>query len=197
MAYINQKRFVELRKAAKDGDESAKEIIQALLKNREQADVDRLINKYYEVDDGDSAKAAASPHSDVVTKPADKADDRAMKGDTDDTKDSSEQSAEIIEQNEPDYSDLDARLDKDLDGIVAEGGDIPEIQFRDFLKKKGIDGMKASRGADYFKSYDPDGRHHYIEDRLGKYQGKYAGRLKNIERFYSDMGHSLMAIPSR
>lgn len=49
MAYLNNKKFYEIREAAKNGDVKAKEILQAMLKGQPQEDLNRLIQDYYNI----------------------------------------------------------------------------------------------------------------------------------------------------
>lgn len=47
MAYLNNKKFVELQEASRNGNMKAKQILQMLRKNNEQKDIDEMLNSYY------------------------------------------------------------------------------------------------------------------------------------------------------
>ena len=47
--FINQKKFGEIREAAKNGNEKAKMVLQAMRKFSSQEDIDRLVEDYYKV----------------------------------------------------------------------------------------------------------------------------------------------------
>ena len=49
MAFINNKKFAEIRNAAKNGDEKALKVLQAMRKMQPQADIDRLVEDYYAI----------------------------------------------------------------------------------------------------------------------------------------------------
>ena len=49
--FINQKKFKEIQEAAKNGNEKARMVLQAMKKFSPQADVDRLVEDYYKVEE--------------------------------------------------------------------------------------------------------------------------------------------------
>ena len=49
MAFLNNAKFKEIREAAKNGNEKAAMVLQALIKGK-QEDVERLVDAYYKVE---------------------------------------------------------------------------------------------------------------------------------------------------
>lgn len=172
MAFINNKKFSEIRESAKNGNEKAKMILQALTKNSSQQDLDGLINDYYNI------------VNDVP--PIEQIEEQPIVEEV-------EQQENIVpleQQPQQPIEDLTSVLDGEMDGLLDEN-DVEDISFGDFLKNKQRDGMRSKKNADYFKAYDLNGRQSYMNNKINAYKGKFDGRKRDIERQYSDLGQSI------
>ena len=173
MAFIQNSKFREISEAAKNGNEKALMIIQALRKKSSQGDLDALVNDYYA----------------IPTINQEEVENAKM-----DEFEAPEQ--EIEEVNQADVSsdvqeiDLTKILDGELDGLIDEN-EIDDLNFNDYLKNKSRDSLRSRKGADYFKAYDQNGRASYMTDKINGYKSKFDGRLKDIERKYNDMNQSV------
>ena len=174
MAFLNNQKFKEIREAAKNGNEKATMVLQALIKGN-QSDVERLVENYYAVEDprpiieDDLVRMSEEPTPESVP------------------------NAEIIQPaagTEPVVEDISGLLDKDLDGIISEQ-EIAELSFGDFLSNKKTDSLKLSRNADYFKAYNPEGRQAYLDKKISGYKDSFNPKLKDIDRQHRDLDSSL------
>lgn len=182
MSFINNQKFKEIRKAAKEGNEKAKMILQAMRKMEGQDDIDRLVNDYYSVptQEEPSETEAPQPEPDILS-----------------SEETPSSEPEIIEPvNEIDKAvetpavGLTSSLDSELDGIIDED-EIDDTSFSDFLSNKQKDKNRAKKNSDYFKIYDQAGREEYLNNKIAKYKGKFNNRLRDIERRYTDMDQSI------
>lgn len=176
MPFVNNKKMLEIREAAKGGNEKALMILQAMRKMSPQEDVDRLVEDYYKVETVEPM--IAQDEADPV--PQESLETPA------------ELTPEVVEeapQNE--VIDLTATLDTEMEGLLDEN-EIEDLSFGDFLGNKKRDGLRGRKNADYFKAYDPEGRANYMQNKVDAYKGKFDGRLKDIERRYNDMNKSLV-----
>lgn len=90
-------------------------------------------------------------------------------------------------KEEIDYTEI---LDKETDGLFDEN-EIPQLDFAQYLSNKRRDGIRALRGADYFKAFDPLGRERYIEKKKQAYSEKFGDALRDIDRQHNDYIKSL------
>lgn len=98
-----------------------------------------------------------------------------------------EEPTEPVEEQEVDYTEI---LDKETDGLFYEN-EIPQSDLADYIKTKKRNAIRNSRGADYFKGFDPVGRERYIETKKKAYSDKFGDTLSDIERQYNDYSNSL------
>ena len=182
MPFVNNMKLLEIRNAAKQGNEKALMILQAMRKGGStQDDLDRLVNDYYSVGENISemnenpAEVQNQPENEVLNE---------------------EQPIEsVMETEQADVSpleliDLTDALDKEMEGLLDET-EIEDISFNDFLSNKSRDSLRLSKNSDYFKAYDPVGRENYMNDKIGKYRDKFRNRLGNVERKYNDYDTAL------
>lgn len=170
MAYINNKRFSELRTAASQGNDKAMRIIQMMRQNGNQEDISKLVDEYY------LPQEVETSVNNITNVPQPAVEVEEMES--------------VSHETLPEIEDLTEVLDKDLDGLVSMN-DVQDITFGDFLKNKKTDGLKNTRTADYFKMYNPEGRTNYLNKKGEEYQNKFNGRLKDIDRQYRDLDNSL------
>lgn len=168
MAYLQNKKFLEIREAAKNGNEKALQILQAMRKGSSQEDVDRLTNDYYAIPNETIDIVESTPIQEEQATP--------------------QETIQIEETQVP--VDLTEVLDGELDGIISEN-EVEDISFGDFLKNKKSDFTKAKKNADYFKAFDQGGREKYLTDKTEGYTKKFGGRLQNIDRHYNDTSKAL------
>ena len=174
MAFLNNSKFQEIRKAANEGNEKAKMVLQAMLKDSSQEDISRLADSYYGIDGRPvieenltQIKQAPTPEEIPEMEPI-----------------------QPGAGTKPIIEDLTEVLDKELDGII-DSQEIGDTSFKDFLSNKRNDGLRIKKNADYFKAYDPKGRENYLASKIDSYKGSFNGRLKDIDRSHRDMDGSL------
>lgn len=192
MAFINNKKFAEIRTAAKDGNEKALMILQAMRKLQPQADIDRLVEDYYAIPEepqiqpvqGENYNVAEEQPKEEVSTVSDALDDVL---------------SEDLSVNETaDIPDLDADVQsysldditKDMDGLIDED-EIDDMSFADFLSDKKKNLKRAKKNADYFKMYDDDSRKQYSLNAVDKYKAKFGDLERDIDRRNKDTATAL------
>lgn len=174
MPFINNKKLSEIREQSKNGNEKALMILQAMRKNSPQADVDRLVDDYYTVNNVEEPVISEG------------------KAEIEESMPPAELMPEIVANAEtvtevPNLTDI---LDGEMDGLLDEN-EIEDMPFTTFLGNKKRDALRNKKGTDYFKAYDPVGRENYLNEKVSNYKGKFNGRLRDIERRYNDMDLSI------
>lgn len=175
MAFINNKKFAEIRNAAKNGDEKALKVLQAMRKMQPQADIDRLVEDYYAIP---APAVEETPETPAV------ADDLSL---NDASVVDSVISSDIAD-SDGDVTTITYNLDditKDMDGLVDEDK-VEDMSFSDFLADKKRNMMRARKNADYFKMYDNDSRSKYAADAVAKYKAKFGDLERDIDRRNKD-----------
>ena len=192
MAFINNKKFAEIRTAAKDGNEKALMILQAMRKLQPQADIDRLVEDYYAIPEepqiqpvqGENYNVAEEQPKEEVPTASDELDDVL---------------SEDLSVNETaDIPDLDGDVQsysldditKDMDGLIDED-EIDDMSFADFLSDKKKNLKRAKKNADYFKMYDDDSRKQYSLNAVDKYKAKFGDLERDIDRRNKDTATAL------
>lgn len=175
MAFINNKKFAEIRNAAKNGDEKALKVLQAMRKMQPQADIDRLVEDYYAIP---APAVEETPETPAV------ADDLSL----DDASVVDSVISSDIADSDGDVTTITYNLDditKDMDGLVDED-EVEDMSFSDFLADKKKNMMRARKNADYFKMYDNDSRSKYAADAVAKYKAKFGDLERDIDRRNKD-----------
>lgn len=192
MAFINNKKFAEIRTAAKDGNEKALMILQAMRKLQSQADIDRLVEDYYAIPEepqiqpvqGENYNVAEEQPKEEVPTASDELDDVL---------------SEDLSVNETaDIPDLDGDVQsysldditKDMDGLIDED-EIDDMSFADFLSDKKKNLKRAKKNADYFKMYNDDSRKQYSLNAVDKYKAKFGDLERDIDRRNKDTATAL------
>lgn len=186
MAYVNNVKLQEIRNAARNGNEKAAMVLQALRKNGSQEDLDRLVDSYYAIDEPNE------PDLDLFEEGNDSIDNFSVENEK------NVQEEQPVEENverindvpENQVVDLTELLDKDMDGLLVEN-ELSDLSFDDFLKNKTSDYNKMRKNADYFKAYDAGGRQNYMNSKIEQYNNKFNGKRKDINRKYDDISKSL------
>ena len=175
MAFINNKKFAEIRNAAKNGDEKALKVLQAMRKMQPQADIDRLVEDYYAIP---APAVEETPKMPAVT------DDLSL----DDASVVDSVISSDIADSDGDVTTITYNLDditKDMDGLIDED-EVEDMSFSDFLADKKRNMMRARKNADYFKMYDNDSRSKYAADAVAKYKAKFGDLERDIDRRNKD-----------
>ena len=175
MAFINNKKFAEIRNAAKNGDEKALKVLQAMRKMQPQADIDRLVEDYYAIP---APAVEETPETPAATDNL-RLDDASVADLV--------ISYDIADSN-GDVTTITYNLDditKDMDGIIDED-EVEDMSFSDFLADKKRNMMRARKNADYFKMYDNDSRNKYASDAVAKYKAKFGDLERDIDRRNKD-----------
>lgn len=175
MAFINNKKFAEIRNAAKNGDEKALKVLQAMRKMQPQADIDRLVEDYYAIP---APVVEETPETPAV------ADNLSL----DDASVVDSVISSDIADSDGDVTTITYNLDditKDMDGLIDED-EVEDMSFSDFLADKKRNMMRARKNADYFKMYDNDSRSKYATDAVAKYKAKFGDLERDIDRRSKD-----------
>ena len=175
MAFINNKKFAEIRNAAKNGDEKALKVLQAMRKMQPQADIDRLVEDYYAIP---APAVEETPETPAAT------DDLSL----DDASVADSVISSDIADSDGDVTTITYNLDditKDMDGLIDED-EVEDMSFSDFLADKNRNMMRARKNADYFKMYDNDSRSKYAADAVAKYKAKFGDLERDIDRRNKD-----------
>lgn len=170
MAYLQNKKFLEIREAAKNGNEKALQILQAMRKGNPQEDVDRMVGDYYAI----PVEPVETVENDVVEETP------AVEG------------IEEIPVETPEIPDLTEILDGELDGIISEN-EIEELSFKDFLGNKRKDFNRSKKNTDYFKAFDQGGREKYLNDKTSAYKSKFDVNIADIDRYHGDINKAISA----
>lgn len=178
MAFLNNKKFAEIREAGKNGNVKAQAILQAMLKNSSQQDVDNLVNDYYNVLPNESFEETVEPVVPTEEQPI--AED-INPGFTEE---------EPIETEVPSFVDLTSSLDAEMEGLLDEN-ELETISFGDFLSNKQRDTLRGRKNNDYFKVFDLDGRNNYMQGKIEKYGKKFDNNRRDIEREYADLDKAI------
>lgn len=175
MAFINNKKFAEIRNAAKNGDEKALKVLQAMRKMQPQADIDRLVEDYYAIP---APAVEETPETPAAT------DDLSLN----DASVADSVISSDIADSDGDVTTITYNLDditKDMDGLIDED-EVEDMSFSDFLADKKRNMMRARKNADYFKMYDNDSRSKYATDAVAKYKAKFGDLERDIDRRNKD-----------
>lgn len=175
MAFINNKKFAEIRNAAKNGDEKALKVLQAMRKMQPQADIDRLVEDYYAIP---APAVEETPETPAAT------DNLSL----DDASVVDSVISSDIADSDGDVTTITYNLDditKDMDGLIDED-EVEDMSFSDFLADKKRNMMRARKNADYFKMYDNDSRSKYAADAVAKYKAKFGDLERDIDRRNKD-----------
>lgn len=192
MAFINNKKFAEIRTAAKNGNEKALMILQAMRKLQPQADIDRLVEDYYAIPEepqiqpvqGENYNVAEEQPKEEVSTVSDALDDVLSEDlSVDETADIPDLDADVQTYNLDDIT-------KDMDGLIDED-EIDDMSFADFLSDKKKNLKRAKKNADYFKMYDDDSRKQYSLNAVDKYKAKFGDLERDIDRRNKDTATAL------
>lgn len=188
MAFINNKKMIEIMEAARNGNEKALMILQAMKKGNSQQDVDGLVNDYYNI-------VNDVPPIDLIeeTSPIQPDMEYDSTSDTSDAEDIDDPQMEVdatLQPEMPEVVDLSELLGSEMEGLLDEN-EIEELSFNDFLGNKRRDGLRARKNADYFKAFDLEGRNNYAGNKIAEYGKKFDGHRRNIEREHSDLTNSI------
>lgn len=207
MSFINNVQFKEIREAAKNGNENAKMVLQALRKMQPQADIDRLVQGYYGIESHPNSVEPTMQTPDV---------DESKMDNTVAIEQTSIEEPKIPEELKPEQIaqveknqieevpssnfpnnnientpiDLSSILDGEFENLLDEN-EIEDINFNKFLENKKRDNLRVKKNSDYFKSFDIEGRQKYMNDKIDSYKNKFNGKLKNIERNHSDVNQAI------
>lgn len=188
MAFINNKKMIEIMEAARNGNEKALMILQAMKKGNSQQDVDSLVNDYYNI-------VNDVPPIDLIEEnapiqPEVEIDATSDASDAEDIDDPQMEVDATLQPEMPEVVDLSELLGSEMEGLLDEN-EIEELSFNDFLGNKRRDGLRARKNADYFKAFDLEGRNNYAGNKIAEYGKKFDGHRRNIEREHSDLTNSI------
>lgn len=188
MAFINNKKMIEIMEAARNGNEKALMILQAMKKGNSQEDVDGLVNDYYNIVNDVPPIDLIEESSSI--QPEMEIEATSQPTDTEDIDDPQMEVDTTLQPEMPEVVDLTELLGSEMEGLLDEN-DIEELSFNTFLGNKRRDGLRARKNSDYFKAFDLDGRNNYAGNKIAEYGKKFDGNRRNIEREYSDLTNSI------
>lgn len=181
MGFIANSKYKEIYEASKNGNEKALRILQSLRNKESQADLDRLVEEYYNIPTISQENIETPEMSEFE---AENTENPVIDEVISETPDGG-----VVSDVAP--FDLTQILDDELVDLLDEN-DVEDLSFNDFLKNKSKDALRGRKNGDYFKAYDPTQKNEYMTNRINNYKGKFDGRLKNIERNYNDINKSMM-----
>lgn len=181
MGFIANSKYKEIYEASKNGNEKALRILQSLRNKESQADLDRLVEEYYNIPTI-SQENTETPEMGEFE--AENIENPVLNETVSETPDGG-----VVSDVAP--FDLTQILDDELVDLLDEN-EVEDLSFNDFLKNKSKDALRSRKNGDYFKAYDPIQKGEYMTNRINNYKGKFDGRLKNIERNYNDINKSMM-----
>lgn len=188
MAFINNKKMTEIMEAARNGNEKALMILQAMKKGNSQDDVDGLVNDYYNIVNDVPPVELIEDNSAI--EPEMEYDSTSDATDTEDIDDPQMEVDTTLQPEMPEVVDLTELLGSEMEGLLDEN-DIEELSFNTFLGNKRRDGLRARKNADYFKVFDLEGRNNYAGNKIAEYGKKFDGHRRNIEREHMDLTNSI------
>jgi hypothetical protein len=188
MAFINNKKMIEIMEAARNGNEKALIILQAMKKGNSQEDVDGLVNDYYNIVNDVPPIDLIEESSSI--QPEMEVEEMSQPTDAEDIDDPQMEVDATLQPEMPEVVDLSELLGSEMEGLLDEN-DIEELSFNDFLGNKRRDGLRARKNADYFKAFDLEGRNNYAGNKIAEYGKKFDGHRRNIEREHSDLTNSI------
>ena len=188
MAFINNKKMIEIMEAARNGNEKALMILQAMKKGNSQEDVDGLVNDYYNIVNDVPPIDLIEESSSI--QPEMEVEEMSHPTDTEDIDDPQMEVDATLQPEMPEVVDLSELLGSEMEGLLDEN-EIEELSFNDFLGNKRRDGLRARKNADYFKAFDLEGRNNYAGNKIAEYGKKFDGHRRNIEREHSDLTNSI------
>lgn len=188
MAFINNKKMIEIMEAARNGNEKALMILQAMKKGNSQEDVDGLVNDYYNIVNDVPPIDLIEESSSI--QPEMEVEEMSQPSDAEDIDDPQMEVDATLQPEMPEVVDLSELLGSEMEGLLDEN-EIEELSFNDFLGNKRRDGLRARKNADYFKAFDLEGRNNYAGNKIAEYGKKFDGHRRNIEREHSDLTNSI------
>lgn len=188
MAFINNKKMIEIMEAARNGNEKALMILQAMKKGNSQEDVDGLVNDYYNIVNDVTPIDLIEESSSI--QPEMEVEEMSQPTDAEDIDDPQMEVDATLQPEMPEVVDLSELLGSEMEGLLDEN-EIEELSFNDFLGNKRRDGLRARKNADYFKAFDLEGRNNYAGNKIAEYGKKFDGHRRNIEREHSDLTNSI------
>ena len=208
MAYINNKKYQDILKAALSGDEKAKSIIISIREMKPQEEIDNLVKEFYDVapkleQELNSVKNAAEVNAEPETE---KNEEPLENENAEEEKMEAEKETEIVNDSDVEVKStkeegevkdipledvsLNDTLDKELKDLIEEKN-VEQMSFSDFLGKQRLNNLRAKKNIDYFKAYDEKGRHNFLESKINDYKGKYNTIFNDVERKYNDNNTAL------
>lgn len=186
MAFLNNKKFAEIREAGKNGNVKAQAILQAMLKNSPQQDVDNLVNDYYNINN--DITSLEEPVEETID--IEEEINRSLERIANDPVHPMLYEVEPIEAEIPAVVDLSSSLDAEMEGLLDEN-ELEAVSFSDFLSNKQRDTLRGRKNNDYFKVFDLDGRNNYMQSKIEKYGQKFDNNRRDIEREYADLDKAI------
>lgn len=174
MAFLNNKKYLEISQAAKSGNEKAKMILQAMLKGNSQDELDGLVNDYYNV--VNDVPPIEEINSYQEEQPA--------------VEEEVVEAYDTTQEVQPEAVDLTSLLEGEMDGLLDENI-LDELSFSDYLSNKKKDAIRSKKNNDYFKAFDLDGRTKYVENKKNAYNSKFDASRRDIQRHHNDLETSI------
>lgn len=176
-AIIKNKDWKAIQEAARNGNEKAIAIIQRYGDPKSsQEDLDRMVLGFYEPE--------AEPIKEEITQESAPEPEPEPKPDPEPEPIALDPSD--AEPEAPTPVDISKLLDDDLDGLLDKN-EISEFSFRDFIKNKKKDGLRAKKNREHFAVYDPDGKKRYVESKSEEYNHSFDNARLNNERKFKDI----------
>ena len=216
MPYINNIKFKEIKESAKNGNEKALMVLQALRKGSKQEEINNLMNDYYGLNNNSEIiteeKEVKDGEEKEIKDGEEKIKDEVVLTENPEIKSESIENKEEVITPKKDEKEVETKiegenkvLDEDnkiletnsLDSLTKDTEDlfdeneIKDISFKDFLTEKERNGLRAKKNADYFKMYNADDRHNFMQRKIDDYKNKFNDSISNNQRRYDDMTNAM------
>ena len=186
MKFIAYKKLKEIQEAAKNGNETAKNIIDKYMSDEPDMDsIGRLMDEYY----GSLGIDSLEKPEETIPEPEAVLEDAIASEEPTETEGEPSETEELPMHPEA-VVDLTSELDGELDGLIDLDKAEP-ISFGDFLGRKRRDGLRARKNAEYFKAYDQEGRNAYLSKKKDEFANGFLGARRKNERGFNDINGSL------
>lgn len=181
--FINNKQFMELYNASKNGNEKAMNIIAKYRQGGDKDSISRLIDDYYGIPQ--QVEAPTPQAEPVVTD--DMSEQSVQLGNNVVTE---SENTDMVNDPNAEQRNIFDTLDCELEGCIDEP-EVDDMTFDEFMEKKHRDMMRGKKNHDYFSAFDPEGRSQYSAMRKDRYGHTFDTRRRDIERSYNDMDNAI------
>lgn len=185
--FINNKQFMELYNASKNGNEKAMNIIAKYRQGGDKDSISRLIDDYYGIPQAVATQVEAPVPQTEPAATDDMSEQSVQLGNNVVTE---SENTDMVNDPNAEQRNIFDTLDCELEGCIDEP-EVDDMTFDEFMEKKHRDTMRGKKNHDYFSAFDPEGRSQYSAMRKDRYGHTFDTRRRDIERSYNDMDNAI------